>query len=47
MTTRFLALAAGLTFLAMPVVAQAQGIVRGAQQGAAVGGSAAIGPRAR
>ena len=39
-TTRFLTLAAGLTFLAMPLVAQAQGVVRGAQQGATVGGSA-------
>jgi hypothetical protein len=40
MTTRIFALAAGLTFLAMPLVTQAQGIVRGAQQGVAVGGSA-------
>ena len=39
-TTRVLTLAAGLTFLAMPLVAQAQGVVRGTQEGAAVGGSA-------
>ncbi len=39
-TTRFLTLAAGLALLSLPLAAQAQGIVRGAQEGAAIGGNA-------
>ena len=41
MKTRFVLVAAALALLALPVVAEAQGIVGGAQQGARAGNRAA------
>ena len=41
MTSRFVWTAAALAVLALPLAAQSQGVVRGAQDGAAVGNRAA------